>query len=91
MTEGTYIEPKLPLSCSVLGVDVVYSCTRRPATNRETCSRMLCVAVDDFVAVGDRVDGWIVLPPRSAIQGWAMSDLKANAEFEQPGCMYMSR
>jgi hypothetical protein len=42
----------------------------------------LCVAADDFVAVGDR-DGWIVLPPRSAIHAWAISDLKANAEAEQ--------
>src|SRR5271165_419801 len=50
----------------------------------------LCVAADDFVAVGNG-DGWIVLPPRGAIQGWAMSDLKTNAETEQPGCMYMSR
>src|SRR5258708_5515299 len=50
----------------------------------------LCLAADDFVAVGDE-DGWIILPPQSAIQSWAMGDLKANAEFEQPGCLYASR
>ena len=50
----------------------------------------LCVAAGDFVAVGD-ADGWIVLPPRCAIQGWAMRDLKTNAGAEQPGCMFVSR
>ncbi|MGA7128906.1 MAG: hypothetical protein WBZ19_21495 [Chthoniobacterales bacterium] len=50
----------------------------------------LCVAADDFVAVGDG-DGWIVLPLRRAARGWAVNDLKKNAEFEEPGCLYVNR
>jgi hypothetical protein len=38
----------------------------------------LCVAVDEYTAVGDE-DGWIVLPPVSFVRDWAMEALKANA------------
>jgi hypothetical protein len=38
----------------------------------------LCVAAGDYSAVGDD-DGWIILPPASVVQGWAMEALKANA------------
>ena len=37
----------------------------------------LCVAVGDYTAVGDE-DGWIILPPASFVQGWAMQLLRAN-------------
>jgi hypothetical protein len=39
----------------------------------------LCVAVGDYTVVGDKKDGWIVLPPRSFIRPWAWSMLKENA------------
>jgi len=38
----------------------------------------LCVAARDYTVVGD-FDGWIVLPPRAMIQGWAWDLLAANA------------
>lgn len=31
----------------------------------------LCVAADEYSAVGDVEDGWIILPPGSFIQPWA--------------------
>ena len=46
----------------------------------------LCVAADDFTAVGD-ADGWIVLPPRRFMRDWAWADLEANAREERPGCL----
>lgn len=47
----------------------------------------LTVAAGDFTAVGD-IDGWIVLPPRCFVQGWAWDDLNANAHDETPGSLY---
>ncbi len=41
----------------------------------------LCVAVGDFVAVGDN-DGWIILPPRRFIQSEQWSLLRINAHEE---------
>ncbi|MGH8722689.1 MAG: hypothetical protein ACREU4_11930 [Burkholderiales bacterium] len=38
----------------------------------------LCVAADDYTAVGDH-DGWIILPPYALVQPWARDDLEANA------------
>ena len=38
----------------------------------------LCVAADDYTAVGDD-DGWIILPPYALLQPWAREDLEANA------------
>ena len=49
----------------------------------------LCVAASNFTAVGD-ADGWIILPPRDVIRGWASSDLEVNARDEAPGCLHMS-
>ncbi|MDR6955519.1 hypothetical protein J2X65_004899 [Ancylobacter sp. 3268] len=42
----------------------------------------LCVAADDFVAVGDADDGWIILPPRRIIQPaqWALLSLNGREE-----------
>ena len=42
----------------------------------------LCVAADDFVAVGDPDDGWIVLPPRRFIQPaqWTLLNLNGREE-----------
>jgi len=41
----------------------------------------LCVAADDYTAVGDH-DGWIILPPYALLQPWAQEDLEANAAAE---------
>ncbi|HET7883730.1 MAG TPA: hypothetical protein VFL55_22780 [Acetobacteraceae bacterium] len=49
----------------------------------------LAVAAGDFTAVGDS-DGWIVLPPRRFVQGWAWDGLEANAREEPPGCLYQT-
>jgi Protein of unknown function (DUF429) len=46
----------------------------------------LCVAANDYTAVGDH-DGWIILPPVALLQPWAKDDLEANAREEAPaGC-----
>lgn len=44
----------------------------------------LCVAKQDFTAVGDRDDGWIVLPPKRHFARWAWEAIcrAANAENE---------
>jgi hypothetical protein len=47
----------------------------------------LCVAAGGYVAVGDQ-DGWIVLPPVSAIQEWALRDLEANSRDEIASCIH---
>lgn len=39
----------------------------------------LCVAADDYLAVGDE-DGWIILPPESLIGQWAKSHLPRRHE-----------
>ena len=41
----------------------------------------LCVAANDYSAVGDH-DGWIILPPYALLQPWAKDDLEANARDE---------
>jgi hypothetical protein len=41
----------------------------------------LCVAANDYTAVGDH-DGWIILPPYALLQPWAKDDLEANAKEE---------
>jgi len=47
----------------------------------------LCVAANNFTAVGDD-DGWIILPPWKFIRSWARKALEANASEEvQPGCL----
>lgn len=46
----------------------------------------LCVASGTFTAVGD-CDGWIILPPRRFIRGWAWVLLETNASEEKPGCL----
>jgi hypothetical protein len=38
----------------------------------------LCVAAGHYTAVGDKTDGWIILPPRSFIQPWAWMILERN-------------
>jgi Protein of unknown function (DUF429) len=49
----------------------------------------LCVAVGDFVAVGDD-DGWIILPPRRFIQSAQWSLLTANAAEETAGTLHIA-
>jgi hypothetical protein len=41
----------------------------------------LCVAANDYTAVGDH-DGWIILPPYALLQPWAKDDLEGNARDE---------
>jgi len=50
----------------------------------------LAVAAGDYVVVGDNDDGWIVLPPRSLIRGWAWELLEQNAQ-QQRGLEWRSR
>ena len=40
--------------------------------------------MSDFTAVGDKTDGWIILPPANFIRGWAHAALEANAH-DEPG------
>lgn len=40
----------------------------------------LCVAAGDYTVVGDKEDGWIVLPPCSVIRPWAQKMLSQNAQ-----------
>lgn len=42
----------------------------------------LCVAAGEYMAVGDVVDGWIILPPALFVQGWAHALLLANDAAE---------
>ncbi len=51
----------------------------------------LSVAAGDFVAVGDQVDGWIILPPRQFIQQvqWELLDL--NASEEAAGALHIAK
>ncbi|MFU0507426.1 hypothetical protein [Pseudaminobacter sp. NGMCC 1.201702] len=49
----------------------------------------LCVAIGDFVAIGDD-DGWIILPPCRFIQPEQWMLLCANAEEEMPGSLYVT-
>ncbi len=48
----------------------------------------LCVAARDYTAVGDE-DGWIILPPSSFVQGWAMDALRANAAGERGSALHI--
>lgn len=51
----------------------------------------LCVTVDDFTAVGDAIDGWIILPPRAFIQPAQWSLLSQTASSETTGTLHASR
>ena len=42
----------------------------------------LAVAADDYVAVGDERQGWIILPPDALLRDWARRDLEENARDE---------
>jgi hypothetical protein len=48
----------------------------------------LCVAARDYTAVGDE-NGWIILPPSSFVQGWAMDALRANAAGERGPALHI--
>ena len=43
----------------------------------------LCIACGEYTAVGDREDGWIVLPPKRAFQEWAWKAVLANRRREE--------
>lgn len=49
----------------------------------------LCVAMGDFVAVGDKKDGWIILPPRRFIQSEQWALLHINAREEEAGALHI--
>lgn len=38
----------------------------------------LCIAADDYTAVGDRDNGWIIMPPADMVQPWARHVLRRN-------------
>lgn len=42
----------------------------------------LCIANEEFVAVGDKKDGWIILPPRRMFADWAWDAICESAERE---------
>ena len=45
----------------------------------------LCIACQQYTAVGDCKDGWIVLPPRWAFAEWAWKAILANESLEEDG------
>jgi hypothetical protein len=51
----------------------------------------LCVAGGNFVAVGDPVDGWIIMPPRPFIQPAQWELLNLNAEAKAEGALYVAQ
>jgi hypothetical protein len=50
----------------------------------------LCVTATEFTAVGDH-DGWIILPPPSFVQPWAIDFLRANAAGEAAQAFYTTQ
>jgi hypothetical protein len=48
----------------------------------------LCVAAGDFVAVGDD-NGWIILPPVTFVQSWALGLLETNAAGEETPALHV--
>ncbi|NRG16893.1 hypothetical protein HPQ64_04225 [Rhizobiales bacterium] len=49
----------------------------------------LSVAAGDFVAVGDHIDGWVILPPRQFIQPAQWDLLSQNANGEAAGALHI--
>ncbi len=48
----------------------------------------LCVAMCDYTAVGDSLDGWIILPPKHWFAAWALKAISRNVgrePTESPG------
>ena len=43
----------------------------------------LCIACGEYTGVGDREDGWIILPPKRAFAEWAWKAVLANAKLKQ--------
>ena len=50
----------------------------------------LSVVAGDFVAVGDQVDGWIILPPRQFIQHTQWELLELNASEQETSAFYIA-
>jgi hypothetical protein len=63
-------------------------------TNHDDRAALVCaftalgLAAQDYTAVGDE-DGWIILPPSSFVQGWAMNALRANAAGERGSALHI--
>ncbi len=51
----------------------------------------LSVVTGDFVAVGDPIDGWIILPPRQLIQQAQWELLNLNASEEATGALHIAQ
>lgn len=49
----------------------------------------LCIAVDHYSAVGDDIDGWIILPPPQFIQSVQWHLLNQNANEENAGALHI--
>lgn len=45
----------------------------------------VCVATGEFTAVGDKKDGWIILPPRWMFAGWAWTAVLETASLDESG------
>ena len=46
----------------------------------------LCVAMGDYTAVGDSLDGWIILPPKHWFAAWALKAISRNLGREPKEC-----
>lgn len=63
-------------------------------TNHDDRAAFVCaitalgVVAGDFTAVGDKSDGWILLPRRAFVQNWAWDALEANAGEEAMGGVF---
>ena len=63
----------------------------RDVKNHDDRAALICavtalsVVAGEFTAVGDEVDGWIILPPRWAFADWAWAAACATARDEAPG------
>lgn len=50
----------------------------------------LCVVAEDYTAVGDDQNGWIILPSRSQFADWAWTGLRENVERETEGGQFQA-
>ena len=77
------LEVLLPGRCPAQSLAAVQDHDERAAL---VCAlTALCVVAEDFTAVGDDQDGWIVLPPKCQFTDWAWTGLRENEERETKG------
>ena len=62
----------------------IHSLTNHDDRAASVCAiTALCIACGDYTAVGDCVDGWIILPPKRAFDDWAWKAILANEKREK--------